>query len=215
MIRLVLIILLLSPPAMAGPWLRAKGDQFWSMTVESAAGGSSLNPYSSVYYEMGLNERWTVGLDAGSDILGYSSALLFARTSVWQGDRGGRVAIELGFGGLLDTAGQWVVMRPGISWGRGLNFHQGGWVSVDATYGYRPKDGRGITKIEGTLGLNQGKRAKLLLQITAEKPSNHDLSLSATPGIAFKIGKEYHLVAGAVFNNDQPTALKVGLWREF
>lgn len=215
MIRLVFIILLLCPPAMAGPWLRAKGDQFWSISVESATGGNSLNPYSSIYYELGMNDRWTVGLDAGSDILGYSSALLFARTSIWQGDDGGRVAIELGFGGMLDTAGQWVVIRPGISWGRGLTIYQGGWVSLDATYDYRPNDGRGIAKVEATLGLNQGKRAKLLLQLMAEKPSHLDISMSATPGIAYQLGKEYHLVAGAVFNTDQPTALKLGFWREF
>lgn len=215
MIRLLIFLIMICPPAAAGPWLRAKGKQFQSITVESTTDISTANPYSSVYYELGLTDRFTVGFDMGSDVLGFSSALFFARTSLWQGTGGSHVAAELAFGGMQDYAGYWAAVRPGLAWGRGISFHQGGWVVVDASYGYRPKDGRTLAKIEGTLGLRHGERFKFLLQGTAEKISGQDATFSVNPGIAYRIGKEYHLVGSIVAYNNRSTAIKIGLWREF
>lgn len=215
MIRLMVFLCLICPPATAGPWLRAKGDQFLSVSVETIEQDGQINPYSAVYYEMGLSDRWTVGLDAGADILGYSSALAFARTSLWQGKRGDRMAVELALGAVQDASGPSIAIRPGISWGRGLELYQGGWIAVDATFGRRVGNHRNIAKIETTLGLNHGDRSKFLFQVTLEKPSGEDLFVSATPGLAYRVGKEFHLVAGIVASNSRSAALKFGIWREF
>ncbi|WP_139280679.1 hypothetical protein [Shimia gijangensis] len=186
------------------------------MSIETAFEGGQTNPYSSVYYEMGLSERWTVGLDAGTDMLGYSSALLFARTSVWQRQGGGRVAAEIALGGVLgSTSGQSFALRPGLSWGRGIGLYQGGWVAVDATYGYKPSDNTSLAKVETTLGLNHGQRIKLMLQATVEKPSGQGTSVSVTPGLAYRFGDEFHLITGVVAYKNRSTALKIGLWREY
>lgn len=215
MILRIVFLCLISTPALAGPWIRTPGDQFLSITTEVQKQDGFINSYNAVYYEYGLSNHLTLGLDAGADLFGYQSTLAYARTPVWRGPHGVRVSAELGLGGMQDSAGRWAVVRPGLSLGQGFAFWKGGWWALDATYSYRPEDRRGVAKVDSIMGLNYGDRYKVMLQVVAEKPTGADASLSATPGVAIRFAPGMHLVAGVVTYTDRPTSLKFGIWTEF
>lgn len=213
MIRIALLCCLFFSPAQAGPWMRAQGTQFLSISSESEIGNDG-SPFSSLYYEYGAGSRLTLGIDAGANTTGYSKSFLFLRTPLQQSENGARMALEFALGQLNDNSGGHPAIRGGISWGKGLNINHGGWISLSATLDYLPYSNRTDVKFEGTLGLNRGKRSKLLMQITAERIAGQDVTASFTPGLAWKMNNATHLVGGIVLKSDQSPALKLGIWLE-
>ena len=211
----LIVLCLLGSSAAAGPWLRAPGTQFLSLSVEASKDTLRPETYGSIYYEYGLRPKLTLGLDAGRDSWGQSSALIFARLPLWLSESGSRAAADFAIGQMTDSTGTYLAIRPGLSWGRALKWGQGGWLSIDATYAYVPETTNTLAKIEGTLGLNHSDRVKYLLQLIAEKPTGQDTLVSATPGLAWRFGKGSHLLGGVILRSDGSTTLKLGLWRDF
>ncbi|WP_127114944.1 hypothetical protein [Shimia sediminis] len=212
---IVIVLSFMGRPGHAGPWLRAPGSQFLSLSVEWGQEDTRPSAYGSIYYEYGLRPNLTLGLDAGRDSWGQSTALAFARIPLMVHDSGSRMAAEMAMGSYGNGSDTEFAIRPGLSWGRPLHFGQGGWLSLTATYDYVPKTKQALAKVEGTLGLNRGEQMKLLLQVTAEKPKKQDDLFTATPGVAWRIGQTSHLLGGVILRSDGSTALKLGLWREF
>ena len=128
--RLAILMLLMTTPALAGPWPRAPGAQFLSLSAEGNHGPGRAEAYGSLYYEYGLLPRLTLGVDAGMDSWGQSGTLVFARVPIVNTPSGHWVAGELGVGAYANPTGSEPALRPGLSWGRHLDIWQGGWVSV-------------------------------------------------------------------------------------
>ncbi|WP_299351849.1 hypothetical protein [uncultured Shimia sp.] len=213
--RLAIVFILFCTAASAGPWLRAPGQQFLSLSVEADLKGDRAEALGLAYYELGLTPNITLGIDAGADSWGQSSTLAFARFPLLRSDTGHVIATEIALGPYTGTTVSDWVIRPGLSWGRGLDFWQGGWIMVDAQYAYLIETGLGRSKLETTLGLNHGNRIKSLLQITVEKTDGVDITVSVTPGLAWRISEQIQLVGGVIWRSDSSSALKLGLWREY
>ena len=214
-VHALVTLILLGSSAIAGPWLRTPGTHFLSLSVEGGKESERPDIYGALYYEYGLRPKLTLGVDAGHDSWDQPSALLFARVPLWESDSGSRAATELATGVVSDAEGTHLALRAGVSWGRSLSWGQGGWVSIDANYALAPSADYSLAKLEGTLGFNRSDRWKYLLQVIAEKPKRGDSIVSATPGLAWKVGNKSHLLGGIILRSDGSAALKLGLWRDF
>lgn len=210
--RLLIAFCLLCDSAAAGPWLRDAGTQFLSVSVEGSSAATRPEYYGSLYYEYGFGPKLTLGLDAGRDSWGQMGTLMLVRVPVIRSEASDIVTTELGVGSFRSRGGTHLAFRPGLSWARGLNIWQGGWMSLDATYAMVPALDYGLAKLEGTIGVNSGHHWKVFIQATAEKSKRQEALFSATPSIALRIGSNMHLVGGAVLRSDESVSAKLGIW---
>jgi hypothetical protein len=214
MIRTLLFLLFAATPALCGPWMRDQGNGFASFATESPITPGAPS-YSSLYIEYGLRPRLTLGFDGGSDFAGSGSALAFARTPVWTG-KNSRLAADLALGLKWSPGFQSPVIRPGLAWGR--NYHlreKSGWMALDATWSWRPRDDTHRPKLEATLGLAVTARSKVMLQSTWEQ-GNGTHSLSLTPTFLYRFNKNNVITTAIVLHQSpRPSAFKFGLWYTF
>lgn len=222
MIRWFFLFLICAFPACAGPWLRTKGTGFSATTIElSPADPSTTAPYppmysvdayNSVYIEYGLAPRLTIGLDGGSDLDGNGSGFAFLRFPLREGHPS-RIAGEIAIGARWSLDDLTLLLRPGLSWGRGITFFdKPGWTTLDATLTI-PSDGGRITpKIDAMLGLNTSDRLKLMLGLTLERPT-----LTLSPSIAYRTWGRYHLTLGLKLHSEKsrPLSVAFGFWQDF
>ena len=219
MIRLLFLFLLCAPAVSAGPWLRTPGTVFSAVTTEIAppkptafAPDLPVEFYSSVYAEYGLTHRITIGLDGGADGFGNGQALAFIRLPLSESDYG-RTAAELGVGARWSLTGITPILRPGLSWGRGLSlFGRPGWTSFDATLTIPTQGAQPIPKLDAMIGLDAGKRMKLMLGLSLERPAP-----TLSPSIAYRLSKTFHVTLGLKLRGDKtrPHAMSIGFWQEF
>jgi hypothetical protein len=222
MIRWLFLLLVCAGPAFSGPWLRDKGTGFNATTVEIAPADPArsapypppypVDAYTSVYGEYGLTPRLTLGLDGGSDTYGNSMGLLFLRFPLHEG-RTARMAGEIAIGARWSSTELTPLLRPGLSWGRGVTlFDTAGWVSLDATLLLPANGDRPAAKLDAMLGLNTGTRTKLMLGLTLERSAP-----TLSPGVAYRVWDRFHITLGAKLRIAQarPHALTLGFWQEF
>ena len=95
---------LLAPSVQAGPWARAPGEVFLSYshnlatTADAlAAGDMRMEAFSSLYGEVGLGRRLTLGLDLGRGTY-TDEALIFLRRTLTRPDATWQVALDFGLG---------------------------------------------------------------------------------------------------------------------
>ena len=98
MIRLLIVLLLISQTCHAGPRPRGAGKSFVALSYEAPYLTEETRPYSSLYFEYGLSDLWTVGLDAGADLHGSGSALAFLHRPIFSGDSPWKVSAEMAIG---------------------------------------------------------------------------------------------------------------------
>ena len=221
MIRLLLLFLICASGVSAGPWLRAAGTGFSALSTEITPHGHMppafppdlpVDLYGSAYVEYGLTSRLTIGLDSGIDGFGNGQALAFLRLPLFQGHRG-RAAAELGIGARWSLLEVTPIIRPGLSWGRDLGvFGRSGWTSFDATLTFPTDGARPVPKIDAIIGLDAGKRTKLMLGLTLERPAP-----TLSPAIAYRLSKTFHVTLGLKLRGDKSRshALTIGCWQEF
>ena len=66
MLRLVIFLLLIAPPVAGGPWMRAPGHGFVSISTEVPLSPDATRwTYNAAYAEYGLTPRLAIGLDMG------------------------------------------------------------------------------------------------------------------------------------------------------
>ncbi len=215
MLRLIAFLCFLTTPALAGPWIRAEGEQFISLSIEGKVVGADMSSYGSLYYEYGLGPRLTLGLDAGGAHVDPTTSLVFVRTPLWRAENGARMSFDLALGSVQSGADSSFALRPGVSWGRELKGRPGGWVSVDLTHRWLADHGQSLSKLEGTAGVPWGARRKVMMQMTIEKASGLGWSSSLTPSIAWRVHDNLELITGLTIRDDRSVALKLGLWRRF
>ncbi|SMC91302.1 hypothetical protein [Primorskyibacter flagellatus] len=208
---LCLLICLTGTLANAGAWPRPEGTGFASVATRLSFDDTfmTLTSYSSAYLEYGLNGRHTLGLDAGYSSDGTSRAIVFVRQPLSTTKAGSPIAAELGLG-VIDTQ---TVLRPGISWGRGLDK---GWMAADALAEIQ-MTGATDLKLDLTLGLKDDRGRMLILQLQTGKPFGRAATAQLAPSVVVPFGKSRHLEVGASADllERRNFRIKFGLWQDF
>lgn len=211
------LVLLSAVQAGAGAWPRAEGQSFLSYSYQFQINETTDNNYSSLFYEYGVTERLTFGIDAGrSDGSGDLTGLVFLRTPVVATDAGTWISVELGVGAIEIAEETYGLLRPGISWGRGFETAWGsGWAGIESSYAFRG-DGSEEAKVDATLGINHASGALSMVQIQYSAPTGADDSVSIAPSHVVNLGNGFSLELGAAYKlSNEATSLKIGLWRVF
>ena len=208
---LSLLLCLAGTHAAAGAWPRQEGTWFTSVATRFNFDGSfaSTPTYNSAYVEYGLNGRHTLGLDAGQSGDGTSRAIAFLRLPLAETRKGNPLSAELGLG-VIDTQ---IVLRPGMSWGRGLDK---GWLAADAL-GEIGLTGDTTLKLDLTLGLKDDNGRMLILQLQNAISPGTPVTAQFAPSVVVPFGKTRHLEIGAsaALLGPRSYAIKFGLWQDF
>lgn len=209
--NLILLLCLVATQASAGAWPRQKGSGFASIATRLEFDETyTLSPsYNSIYLEYGLNGRHTLGVDAGQSSDGATRTVAFLRMPLFETKRGNPVAIELGLGKIDEQ----IVLRPGMSWGRGLKY---GWLAADGLAELY-ETGNVTLKLDVTFGLKSKAGHMLILQLQNEKPIMAPTQTAFAPSVVLPFGKTRHLeIGGAMSLNDRESySFKFGLWQDF
>lgn len=234
-ISLALIaLMLIAPPAQAGPWPRPPGEGFLALSHETAGDGG----WSAYYGEYGLSRRFTLGIDGGRDTDGGQTAILFLQRAF--GDPSGRHRLSASLGlGITETgAGSHPLGQLGLNYGRGFSTGAAnGWFAAEAKLRLLPVQGDPVllgagtaeevefspvalgstAKLDLTLGVALPKDALIFGQLQLEKPQEARLSArlsgSVVRGLS-KACKVEFLLAQPLTRADGP-AVKLGLWFDF
>lgn len=203
--------------AAAAAWPREEGGSFLSFTLRSTLDGPDFGDYASLYYEYGLTEKLTFGLDVGGNIAnGQTTAIAFLRHPVFQGDGPDVFALSLGVGVTDRPGGASATLRPGFSWGRPISGRWGsGWLGIESTFALYD-DGGSLAKIEGTFGINHANGSLTILQAILSDPSggSHELAIEAAH--VFKIADRSFVELGLSYEFRQRTTVaKLGVWQSF
>lgn len=224
---------LCGPAAQAGPWARAPGDVFLSFSqnisssVETIAAGTlDVGNYSSIYGELGLGRRLTLGVDLGRGEY-TEEAMVFLRRTLTRPDARYQVALDFGIGQRhVDVLGDSNLARIGLSVGRGFSADaldwipfqmSGAWVNMDAVAIYDTTREEHRWKVEATVGFSPSDRFHLMLQIMAEEWPGADLTYGLNPSVVFRIreGTSIEIGARANFSDSPRIGIELGLWQEF
>ncbi|MCA0961748.1 hypothetical protein [Salipiger bermudensis] len=201
----------------AAAWPRAEGQSFLSYSYQFQINETTDRNYSSLYYEHGVTERLTFGIDAGrSDGSGDLTGLLFLRNPLLSTDAGTWISAELAVGAIEIEDEIYGVLRPGLSWGRGFETGLGSaWAGVESTYAFRG-DGSEEGKIDATVGLNHASGSLSLVQLQYAAPTGGDDSLSIAPSHVIDLNRGLFLELGGAYKfTNEAASLKIGLWSEF
>lgn len=224
---------LVAPVAQAGPWAREPGEVFLSYahnlgtTAEAlATGNMAMEAYSSLYGEVGLGHRLTLGVDLGRGTY-TDEALIFLRRTLTRPDATWQVALDFGYGQRrVDVIGDSRLARVGLSAGRGFGAEAldwlpgdmaGGWIGVDAVTIYDLTRENQRWKVEATLGLRHSERLSMMLQLIAEDWPGNDTSYGINPSVVFQVrdGTSLELGVRTTFEEDPRVGLELGLWHQF
>lgn len=217
---LVLLVALLTPQlAVAGAWLRDKGDVFLSISQERHDDGRTNEQYSKAYLEYGFSSRFTIGAELSqSAAYGDLSGLLFMRTPLWKLGNGHHLSAEFGAG--YAKRGDLIepVTRNVIAWGRGFESRFGhGWANIDLTMEQWVISQETAYKADLTLGTNFRKKFKFILQLQGGDYPSSLPYLRLSPSMTYQLRQGAYLEFGLRkgLQNDKSQGLKIGTWLEF
>lgn len=210
---LLLCLCLLAPQAaLAGAWPRGKGNNFATSTLRVALSQTGeLSRSFSYFHEYGLTDRLTLTGDMGGAISGLDKLVLYLSVplpDLW----GVALAFDMG-GGTI--AGQ-QVLRPGLSFGRGLQ-RPSGWISGELVAEVYPETGALDWKFDTTFGLSPGERAKYYVQLqTGQRQGDLPFArLAGSAAIRLRPGLFLDIGGSAGLANTDPYRVKLGIWKEF
>lgn len=210
---------LTAPGAQAGAWLREKGSGFTSLSFgfnQFEEGAQSL------YFEYGLTEKMTVGLDVTTATLGSdfhrAAGHLFFRRKLWDLGSPHQLSYEIGVGGIYQDDLILPTLKAGISWGRGFQFRdRSGWVNVTAAFIYEPMMGENVSKLDATLGLELGKITTGMIELNLQR-KDRDLYQAVEPSLLIRPRtSKFNFKVGAKVPIADPdkSSLKLGIWHSF
>ncbi len=217
-LNILILCLFAAPQARAGAWLREQDTAFFSVSATVRYTNKTWRSENNFYGEYGVTPRLTLGLDINemAGIAGH--ALVFARLPIGPADRRTKLAVELGIG-KHHVRGQWgTMLKSTLSVGRGFSSRWGnGWFNVDAALEQRRPAPDPAFKLDGAIGLSNGRRIRPFLQLESTFISGQSPIWSLTPGVlidgrnntTWQIGLERR-TAG-----QSSLGLKFGLWRRF
>lgn len=210
LLLLFLICLGCAGMAQAGAWPRAKGDVFLSLSTYSGDGGG----YTGIYGEWGATDRLTFGADLGRSVAGASKTVVFARIPLWQQPSGHVLSAELGLGQIDGNP----MLRPGLSWGKGLTCaHRSGWVGIDTLAEIDLYTFTLDVKADLTFGLSLSDARMMILQLQTGMKAGDDPFARIVPSLVFGRGGKRRLELGVTQGlwGDRDSGVKIAVWTEF
>ncbi|MEL6375871.1 MAG: hypothetical protein AAFQ04_01585 [Pseudomonadota bacterium] len=169
--------------------------------------------FTSLFFERGLKNNLTFGLDAGTRPFGDPEIIAFLRYPISPLDQNARYSLEFGVG----TFDGEVAIQPGFSWGRGIKLREiNGWVSLDTTALISQED-EGRIESNFTFGLRPWDRSLTIFQVQTGQPLNGDTFVKLAPSFVYEIKPGRHIelgVVAGVIDSDQ-LSIKLGTWRDF
>lgn len=217
--RDLVFCLVVSVPSvvLASAWPREQGSSFLSVSIQSTVGGFDYGDYGSFYYEYGMTENVTLGIDAGKNLLADdSSGLFFIQVPLNILSEQNLLALQFGLGG-ADVSGRWrSALRPGLSWGRPYEASWAkGWLGVDASYA-RYSGGESLVKVDATFGINHDNGSITMTQLQGSSPSSGEATLALAPSRVLPFGANSFIELGGVYQfNNHITSLKIGIWSDY
>ena len=238
------LLLLILPACMAhaGPWPRAEGEVFLSLSAERDRDGNS---YTGLYGEYGLRSRQTLGFELGHSNAGESSVMIWWQRALDDGDGPNRFAISSGIGVLERDDKLVALAQVGASWGRGFDslpwlgdVPGGGWLAVDARIKLansdeeepdRTPDENGrwssrkvyltpktTVKTDVTLGWNASSSMMLINQLRLEDRDDTGFSAKLASSVVRDIGPvKMELGVVMKLSGEGEHAVKIGTWFKF
>lgn len=216
MLRLLAVFLLITDHAHAGAWPREPAHHFAAVALrfsDRAVPGAPRQRLA-IYYEYGLSERLTIGLDIGSSAAGLDKALFFAQIPIGRGNGPLRFSANIGIGTIAGRP----ALRPALSVGRGFSIGQrSGWAEMTTTAEIDLKSGTMGGKLDLTIGLSLTDKSKVYGQIFASDSQTGPPDIRVEGSFATRLRDglmiDIGLSRGIAPIND--TRLKIGLWRDF
>lgn len=211
MLRVVLLmLLLLAPPAWAGAWPRGEGRAF----IAAMSYATETDRYSGVYAEWGQSDRLTLGGDLGRSVSGRDKQVVFLRYHLPANDRPARLALEIGAGRI----GQQSVLRPGLAWGRGITLAgQHGWLALDLQAEIYPKLRHADAKLDLTYGIEMWPDVTGIMQLQAGMQRGDEPFLRLVPSVVWNSPGPARWEIGVTqsLRGTWATGAKLALWLEF
>lgn len=233
----VLMLILAGSAAEAGPWPRAPGTKFLSLSVER---DRELNSYTGLYAEYGMDARNTLGFELGHTNVGETSAMIWWQRALDDGSGPNRWVVSMGLGGFSRDGHTDPVGQIGAAWGRGFEgFMGGGWMSVETRVKFAASqteieeeeeenvvyEGDALTyltpevtaKAEATLGLKPFAGIMFINQLRLEHRDDTGFSSKLATSVVRDLGGPAKLELGLVAPISGPgeAAIRLGTWLEF
>jgi hypothetical protein len=204
--------------AAASAWPQEKGSGFasaavhlsWPQDIRTWQSTDPTRRYDALYFEYGLTDRLTAGLDLGRAISGAIKSVGFLQLPLTAPDAPLKAAGQLGLG-VIDGA---EVVRPGLSLGMGW---ERGWLAADALV-EQPLDGNAFdVKLDMTFGLNLPRDRKLILQLQSGQQAGDPAFLRVAPSVVIPLLGPVSAELGGIWGlvGDDSMGLKLGVWTEF
>ncbi|MBV7396074.1 hypothetical protein [Mameliella sediminis] len=214
----VLVTCLAAQPALAGAWPRKQGTGFgslsirlgWPQDVETWTSMDPTEDYSTLFFEYGVTDRLTLGVDIGHSVGGSGKSVMFFQWPIRSADSGAQATVQLGVGVISGEK----VLRPGISIGWGL---EKGWLSIDSVAEAYVDSGKVDYKVDLTWGRGLPKNRKLILQIQTGQPDGRDPFVRLAPSLVLPLKGPLKVETGVTWGitGDSSMGLKLGLWTDF
>jgi len=204
----------LSNAAHADAFPRGEGRTFLSTSIQTEVDGGSSS-FASLFYEYGLTEDLTFGIDGGSNVASQqTTGIAFLRKTVSYGTH--LFSYGLGVGVEDSDDGQHGAIRPIAAWGRGYSASWGnGWYGIEGRHSFFT-NGDELTGIDTTFGINNPGGSLSILQLQYSKRSDEQSFIAFAPSFVFKLTPVFSVELGANYQfRTDTTALKVGLWTQF
>ncbi|WP_299367686.1 hypothetical protein [uncultured Tateyamaria sp.] len=212
---LLLMLMILPVPVLAGAWLQEEGRVFLSYGATYQDDGRLDG---SLYGEYGLRPKLTLGAKVDIDMTdgrsGDGTVVIFARRPVGRTDRPSRFAFEIGIGSTFGDVSDPLV-RTGLSFGRGLTVRdKNGWLAIDAAVDWAVDDGTDTYKLDSTFGVSLTDRMKVMMQVFISNAGSSTTTTLA-PSVIWQPDAKTPSYQLGVEADDDTVAVKFGIWRSF
>lgn len=213
-----LICLIAPQPALAGAWLRDKGNGFMSISSTIRALSPIADYETSLYADFGLTARLTAGLDVNETPGVGGHALAFLRLPISASGARRKLALELGIGGHHRREIWHPMYRVALSLGYGFTGWFGpGWLAVDTAIEHRGGHAEPLFKLDATIGLSSSDQIRPMLQLETAIAQNLSLQWTLTPSLMIAGKGKSTWIIGIQQRSfgAHRMGLKVALWRRF
>lgn len=203
-----------SGAAYADAFPRGEGKTFLSASIQMEVDGDNSS-FASLFYEYGLSDSLTFGIDGGSNITYQATTgIVFLRTSFSHGSH--LFSYGLGVGVEDSDDGQHAVVQPRLAWGRGYVAPWGnGWYGVEGRQSFFSNRDQ-LTGIDATFGINNPDSSLSILQLQYSKRSDEQSYFAVAPSYVFNLTPIVSVEVGANYQfRTDTTAVKIGLWTQF
>lgn len=212
---LLIVLMMLANPALAGAWMRGTGTGFLSFGPVYEESG---RVDGSFFIEYGLRPKLTIGAKFDADMtqqqIGDGTAFLFLRRPIEVGERSFQLAYEVGIGSTLGR--EYVpLILTGLSYGRGFQIGEYyGWLALDGSVEWSLGDTTDTAKLDTTVGLTLSDTFKVMVQVFYTQTEEASATTLA-PSVVWQPRPDRLSFQLGIEAERDVLAVKFGIWQTF